>query len=269
MIKIGDFSRMGGVSIATLRHYDEAGILRPIHVDEGTNYRYYDIGQIWQLRRILALKDLGLSLQEIVPILASEQSSEDFRRLLERKFADVQLRVDQEIARLKRIEHRILLIDKENVMSNTKVQLMTVSPLLVAYSRISIPTNDQAGALLGEAYESLMREIHSRGRQSAGSCMAVWYSPPDSFTDEVVEAAVPIASPDDIEDSEKVQILPEVEVASITHRGPFEEFIDGHRILTSWMEEEGYILAGPYREIYHSHTPSESVTEIQYPVEKR
>jgi DNA-binding transcriptional MerR regulator len=40
VIKIGDFARLGHVSVVTLRHYDEIGLLKPIAVDRCTGYRY-------------------------------------------------------------------------------------------------------------------------------------------------------------------------------------------------------------------------------------
>ena len=64
MVSIGEFARLGGVSVRTLRHYDEIGLLRPAQVDPVTGYRGYLASQLGQLNRILALKELGLSLTQ-------------------------------------------------------------------------------------------------------------------------------------------------------------------------------------------------------------
>jgi DNA-binding transcriptional MerR regulator len=64
MFNIGEFSRLGGVSVRTLRHYDEIGLLRPATVDPDTGYRGYSADQLGQLNRIMALKELGLSLTQ-------------------------------------------------------------------------------------------------------------------------------------------------------------------------------------------------------------
>jgi len=69
MIKIGDFARLSQVSIVTLRHYDEIGLLTPVAVDTATGYRYYAVAQLTRLNRILALKDLGFSLEQIDQLL--------------------------------------------------------------------------------------------------------------------------------------------------------------------------------------------------------
>ncbi|WP_294142490.1 helix-turn-helix domain-containing protein [uncultured Sanguibacteroides sp.] len=66
--KIGEFSKLCQVTVKTLRHYEEIGLLIPFEVDEWTGYRYYDIGQLRQMTRIVYLKRLGFSLEEIAEL---------------------------------------------------------------------------------------------------------------------------------------------------------------------------------------------------------
>ena len=82
MIRIGDFSKLSRVSIKTLRYYDEMGLLKPVSVDRFTGYRYYEFDQLPQLYRILALKELGFSLEEIGHLLDSDLSVEQMRGML-------------------------------------------------------------------------------------------------------------------------------------------------------------------------------------------
>jgi MerR HTH family regulatory protein len=58
LLKIGEFARVGQVSIATLRYYDQYGLLKPNALDPDTGYRYYSLDQLARLNRILALKEL-------------------------------------------------------------------------------------------------------------------------------------------------------------------------------------------------------------------
>ena len=55
VLKIGEFSALAQVSIRTLRHYDEVGLLKPTHVEAQSGYRYYSVSQLPRLHRILAL----------------------------------------------------------------------------------------------------------------------------------------------------------------------------------------------------------------------
>jgi DNA-binding transcriptional MerR regulator len=69
MFKIGDFARIAQVTVKALRYYDELGLLRPAYVDAFSGYRYYAAGKLPRLNRILALKDMGFSLDEIARLL--------------------------------------------------------------------------------------------------------------------------------------------------------------------------------------------------------
>jgi DNA-binding transcriptional MerR regulator len=69
MFKIGDFSRLSQVSVKALRYYDERGLLKPARVDPTSNYRYYTADQLPRLHRLLVLKELGFSLDEIARAL--------------------------------------------------------------------------------------------------------------------------------------------------------------------------------------------------------
>jgi hypothetical protein len=64
MFSIGEFARHGRVSVRMLRHYDAIGLLRPASVDAATGYRFYQARQLAELNRIIALKDLGFTLQQ-------------------------------------------------------------------------------------------------------------------------------------------------------------------------------------------------------------
>ena len=96
MFKIGDFSKLGQVSTRMLRHYDKLGLLVPNHIDEWTGYRYYTVEQLAQLHRIIALKELGLSLQQIADLQANDKplSVEQLQGMLLLKQAET----EQELA---------------------------------------------------------------------------------------------------------------------------------------------------------------------------
>jgi DNA-binding transcriptional MerR regulator len=82
MLSIGDFARLGHVSPRMLRHYDELGLLRPSRVDPATGYRSYRVAQLARLHRLLALRDLGLSLDQIRDVLDDEPPLDQLRGML-------------------------------------------------------------------------------------------------------------------------------------------------------------------------------------------
>ena len=93
MLKIGDFSRLSQVSVKTLRYYDEVALLKPTQVDEMSGYRYYSVAQLRQLHRILALRDLGFSLDQIGYVLEADLSIEELRGMLRLRRAEQQQRL--------------------------------------------------------------------------------------------------------------------------------------------------------------------------------
>ena len=79
MFRIGEFAQIAQVSSRQLRHYDQLGLLRPGHTNPQTGYRYYGIRQLPRLNSILALKELGLSLEQIGPLLEDKDISRTAR----------------------------------------------------------------------------------------------------------------------------------------------------------------------------------------------
>ena len=80
MFKIGHFAKLGQVSVKTLRWYDELGLLKPMRIDSENGYRHYSIEQLPRLNRILALKELGLSLEQIVMLLKEDLPADQAAR---------------------------------------------------------------------------------------------------------------------------------------------------------------------------------------------
>ena len=107
MFKIGEFSRLTQVTVKALRHYDRLGLLPPAHIDQFTGYRSYSAAQLPRLNRLLALKDLGLALEQIGPFLDADLSPEQLRTLLVIKQSETRRRLEEESGRLARIEARL------------------------------------------------------------------------------------------------------------------------------------------------------------------
>lgn len=65
MLKIGEFSKIFNVTIKTIRFYEKKELLKPYYIDKYSGYRYYNEENIKQMNKILYLKKLGFSLDEI------------------------------------------------------------------------------------------------------------------------------------------------------------------------------------------------------------
>jgi DNA-binding transcriptional MerR regulator len=271
MIKIGDFARLSQVSVVTLRYYDEMDLLKPVKADTFTGYRFYSADQLPRLNRILALKDLGFSLDQIKLMLADGLASEQLRGMLTMQRREVEKRLADEGERLRRIEARLRQIEMEDKMPKYDVVIKNTPAMLVVSRRMTIPTNDQVPQYLNPAFTEAYDYVHKQGAKDTGPCLTLWHSPSDVYENEDVEAIVPIDRPLKGTDRVKVYELPSTQVAAVVHQGNFEDFTQGHAAILEWIDANGYRIVGPYREIYIKHDKgdlSNSTTEVQFAVEK-
>src|SRR5215472_18300984 len=152
MIRIGEFSKMAQVPIATLRYYDQVGLLRPIEVDRSTGYRYYEASQLPRLHRILALKGLGFSLEQIGLVLDEGLTPEHMRGMLRLRHVQIGQQLAELQGQLAEVEMRLHQIEQEDRHSAYDVILKQVEPHLVALVRAILPNHSAVGGLYGEVY---------------------------------------------------------------------------------------------------------------------
>jgi effector-binding domain-containing protein len=268
MIKIGNFSRISQVSVKTLRYYDEIGLLKPAQVDRYTGYRFYTIEQLPRLNRILALKELGFSLEEITQVISQGLSAAELRGILRFKQAEIQVRLQTDQEMLSRIETRLKQIEQENKMPVYDVVIKNIEPITIASTRGIIPSYPEQGGL----WNTLETYLAAHKIQPAGACFTLYHTDEPEIDAEVCE---PVASVIHANDTIQSYILPGVEaVASTIHHGPFVTIGDAYNALIKWIEENSYQICGPSREIYlrpaqnGSQTDPNTLTEIQFPVRK-
>lgn len=270
MIKIGDFARLGQVTVPTLSFYAEIGLLKPVSIDQASGYRYYSISQLPRLNRIMALKDLGFTLPQIEHVLNTQPTLDALQGMLALKQAETEQLIVAEQARLCRIEARLRQIEQEDRMSEFDVAVKTIPPMLIAACKVTIPTNDQAGELLGRGFDAVFCQINANGAKPVGPCGAIWHQSSEILENEIAETIVPIDHAFAATGDVQVYETPTLQVAAVVHQGGYDNLPLMHTALHQWMETNGYEAAGSYREIYHSPPDAPSpVVEVQYPVAPR
>jgi DNA-binding transcriptional MerR regulator len=272
MIRIGDFSKLSRVSVKTLRFYDEMGLLKPIEVDRFTGYRYYEFDQLATLYRILALKDLGFSLEEIGRLLDGDLSAEQMRGMLKLRKAEIRQRVQEEVERLERVERWLRQIEQENSMSKYDVVIKKVEPTRVASVRGVVPAPPDQGSL----WEELMGHLGRQGARMIGPPMAIYHDGEFKERDWDIEVCMPIVDEMTPDQRLKVYSVPGFEtVACVVHAGPFITIGQAYDAIAKWIDENGYQIVGPWRELNlrppeppgNQNDPN-TLNEIQFPVEK-
>src|SRR5712692_1012660 len=272
ILKIGEFARIGQVSIATLRHYDQCGLLKPNALDPDTGYRYYSLDQLARLNRILALKELGFSLEQVAHLLEKDLSLEQLHGMFTLKQAQTQQMIDTEQARLARIAARLRQIEQEGKMPAYEVLLKQVDPLLVASIRDRIPIITEREHL----YETLSAYLDRHGVQRSRPDMLLLHSRHELHDEEMsidVEVAIPL--PIALPGNEQIRIrtLPGGLVACTVHTGPHLFLGRAYLTLYRWMKDNDYHFTNPPRHVYLQRAEdmdqNHYVTEVQFPVEKQ
>lgn len=237
-------------------------------MDELTGYRYYSAGQLSRLHRILALKDLGLSLDQIASLLKEETSTEQISGMLRLKSIEVGERVAEEQLRLARVEALLRQIEQEGKMPMYEVALRRIPTQNVAAIRRTLPNYGGISGLFGELFGSLGGKV-----KFLGPTIGIYHDP--EFREQDVDAEVAIPAEGDLPTDAPVQMraLPGGEMARVIYRGRYEGIGGAYNALVAGLEPNGCRIAGPVREVYlhgpgDAQDPSEYVTEIQVPVER-
>jgi len=275
LLKIGEFSRLAFVPVKTLRYYDDIGLLKPVHVDQWTGYRYYSVEQLPRLNRILALKGLGLSLEQIGQLLDDDLPAEQIRGMLRLKRSEIQQRLREEQARLDYVEARLLLIEQEGKMSDYEVVLKPVASIRAAAMRGTSQDMEHIPEMLGRLFGELIGYVQQNGGRFTET-------PPAGITIyhnmecEPLELEVALGVTNGLQGNDRVTVyeLPAIPQAATTvHRGAFSGLPAANHAVFQWIEANGYTIVGPSREVnlyYEPNAdPSRYVTEIQVPVAKR
>jgi len=283
MIKIGDFSRLAHVTIKTLHHYNELGLLNPVHVDRYTGYRYYELVQLSRLNRILALKDLGFSLVQVAELMGENLGTAELRGMLRMKQMELAGLVEEEGARLWRVEQRLRQLEHEGdpqqavAVKEVPAQTVLQGSIVAAHEE-----------LVPEARKSLQKLLTSHLELARLKPNGPWFSLLENlpFSESNLEMTLAVGvdlrpgqRADDWQGSPvRLQVLEGVAgMASILHQEEAATLPQTYAHLHGWIQDNGYQVDGPYREIYLSEEGTGAVPktglnkcwiELQCPLQK-
>ncbi len=270
MFTIGDFAAFGQVSARMLRHYDAIGLLRPAVVDPASGYRFYSADQLRKLNRIIALKDLGFSLQQVAEIVDAKLSAEELRGMLRLRQAQLEAELTRNTSRLVSVEARLRLIEKEGHMPTDDVVLKRIAPTRVAeLSAISASYDgEDIGPVIQPLFGQLFERLGAAGIMPCGSPVAYYE---DAEDDAIrVHAAVPVDA-GTVADVDVTELPELAQAATIVHQGDMMEADRSMQTLARWIEDNGYRSQGYAREVtlqFDPDNPANWVHEFQIPVTK-
>ncbi|GII52423.1 MerR family transcriptional regulator [Planotetraspora thailandica] len=265
MFSIGDFARLGRVSVRMLRHYDALGLLRPARVDQFTGYRYYEAGQLSRLNRLIALKDLGLSLEQVGLILEEKVGPEELYGMLRLRRAELEAQVADDTARLARVEARLRMIETEGIMP-VDIVIKRVPAVRLAELSAIAPSYESAeiGPVIQPLYAELTKRLDEAGLAITGPAVAYYEQVSEGVR---VHAGAPVnAEQGKTYDFEIVDLTEIEQAATVIHHGPMDNVDATYQLLAQWIEDNDYRSSGVARELYLQYgegAPETWVTELQ------
>ncbi len=226
MYKIGEFAKAGQVTVKALRYYARLGLLRPGWVDRFSGYRYYTDDQLQRLNRILALKELGFSLEQVKLLLDENLQIDQLRNMLKMKQGELARQMEVERCRLEKVEERLHQIEhegraemfvegliKENKM---EIKLVERDAFIVTGLRYEGKNQNHEISEMWGKFNQRSSEVPCRGDAAYGVCMMLPGAPEGVF--EYV-AGFPVDATDAVPEGMVSRVVPARTWAVFEHHG--------------------------------------------------
>ena len=268
-LKIGEFSKMMQVTVKTLRHYEQKGLLVPDEVDEWTGYRYYSITQMQRLNTIRGLQRQGFSLEEIKDLFEDESQMPSVAQLT-KKIEET----ERQLQILMERRHQLLkwMDSHKQIRTMEKFSIQSLPEIIVASHREIIPDYSALGQLCVNKIGPEMQRLGCKC-PPPGYCFTIEHHQEYRATDldiEYCEQVEEMGTDNTIIQFKRLPAVPKA--LCMKHVGPYERFHESITEAFAYMEEQGYKLAGPLRTSYidgvwNKATPEEWLSIIQIPIE--
>lgn len=264
---IGELAKLFNVSTDTLRHYDRIGLLKSEH-NTGSQYRYYSLKNFFKLSRILFLKNLDISLEEIKKYMNNKNRS-NLLSLLRKKEEEIDAKIIRLANLKKKINAKLELL--ESISSELdRVKIKRIPERIGVFLDMNAVENDfeiieafkknesylknSSWLIEGQIYTSLSKENMDNGILNKFR-----------YFIEVITL--------DSHLYKQVKLIPENDYACIAFRGPYRDMGKHYKLLIRWIEDNGYQIAGDSIEkniVDYGFEDSEHeyISEIQIPIEK-
>ncbi|WP_158891342.1 MerR family transcriptional regulator [Amycolatopsis anabasis] len=267
MLSIGELARRARVSVRMLRHYDAVGLVVPERVDPVTGYRWYATSQIGRVNSLVALRELGFTLDQCRTVLDDRVTVEQLRGMLLLRQAELEQRIETDTRRLAEVERRLRSIEEGLTMTTSTLRLEPLPALRLA--QVSGEVNDvsEIGDMVDALSETLAARLAAAGVPMSGRGVRTYYGRPDGSKIDVA-AGVPLApDADPVTGLELAELPAEERAAVVTHRRAAEDTTDPWLTVDVALAERGLESYGTYRLVHLRDTDDDhEVVELQCPV---
>lgn len=261
MYKIGEFSKLARTTIKTLRYYEQVGLLNPSFID-GNGYRYYEGKDLIVLNKIVSLRQMNFSIEEIKTVLASNNLQE----LLTQKRKELENLSNNIHDQISKINYLL----KENQM-NYEVTIKTLPECIVYYKEGYLNKySDSTEFILSSANECLKNNPNIKCVEP-DYCFMEYLD--NEYKEENIHARYSQAVLEIGKENETIKFrkLNETKAICILYKGKHEDIGDAYAFLTKYIEDNKLKVTDHFREVYidgpwNKENQEEYLTEIEVPI---
>ena len=268
-LKIGEFSKIMQVTVKTLRHYEQRGLLMPEEVDKWTGYRYYSIAQMQRLNTIRGLQRQGFTLEEVKELLedgAQMPRIDQLTQKIEETEQQLQLLVERRRQLLRWLDSH------KQINTMEKFSIQSLPEIIVASHREIIVDYSALGTLCVNKIGPEMQRLGCKC-PPPGYCFTIEHAKEYHPTDidiEYCEQVEEMGIDSNIIQFKRLAAVPKA--LCMKHVGPYERFYESYTEAFKYMEVQGYKIAGHPRTCYidgawNQEDPEQWLSIIQIPIE--
>jgi DNA-binding transcriptional MerR regulator len=269
MFRIGEFSTMSKTTVKTLRYYDEVSLLKPEYTDPFTNHRFYTTNQLIRLHQIQALRQTGLSIDEIKFVLSGKNVVD----VLQKRRAELMCQLADTQDQLLRIEFILQGKEEEDFMNYTAT-IKNLPECIVYSKKMTLPNYDAYFDVIPAIGKQVAQKYPDLKCTVPGYCFTIYLDGEYKERDIHIEFCEAVNKMKEDFDDIHFKKMDSIPALSLMHKGAYSNLSKAYAYAFKWIEENGYVASASPREsyidgIWNKESMDDWLTELQIPVIKK
>lgn len=264
MYKIGDFSKLSKVTVKALRYYEREGLLLPAFVDLN-GYRYYEASQLIDLAKIVSLRQVGCSIDEIKQI----QHGADFNTVIANRKQALENEIQIHQAQLSKINY---LLEEKSM----KYEVITkkLPECIVYFKEGTVKDFSEITDFILSGADECLKTNPNIKCVSPDYCFVNYLDGEFKEKDFRIRYSQAVTEMGIENDTVKFSKLEAVDAVCVYHKGAYESLGEAYAFIMKYIEENGLTIADNPREryidgIWNKENVEDWLTEIQVPIKTK
>ena len=262
LFSIGAFADMTRLSIKALRLYDQLGLLQPLQVDPQTGYRYYGVDQLSSARMIRNMREMDMPLATIRQVLAALPSLPAQAEALLREYEEIRIWQVEQIRT--QIQQFIQQIQQENNPMSLEVNVKQIESQQVLSVTQHIKVN-KLDETIRTSVDTLYAMLKEQKLEASAPPFGIFHGAINEQEDGPLEICMPVNGQVAGKGNVQVKQLEGGDAACVMMIGTQTDFpaiLGAYDAAADWINKNGYSMAEPPREIWHSGPGEDPKMEI-------